>query len=136
MDATFEDWWGLLVFVFFILAFAVFIIKIIIEYPGLLSIKFVGSGESNENLIEEVDQQVEVELNNVSNSFKKRRIKPIIECTTIVSENSKAFINYSFAEVKCKKTMLILNSPILVKVGLGPELCNIASSCLPHSTDV
>ena len=40
-----QDWWGYLVFVFFIILFVIFLIKIFIEFPGLLEWSFVFSDD-------------------------------------------------------------------------------------------
>ena len=71
--ATSEDWWGLLVFVFFIFAIALFIIKILIEYPGLLDFKLT-YGDSTENLVEYTDLS-DIELDDVTTDILKERDK-------------------------------------------------------------
>ena len=40
-----QDWWGYLVFVFFIILFVIFLIKIFIQFPGLLEWRFVFSDD-------------------------------------------------------------------------------------------
>eukprot|EP00091_Calanus_sinicus_P021923 TRINITY_DN6707_c0_g2_i1.p1 TRINITY_DN6707_c0_g2~~TRINITY_DN6707_c0_g2_i1.p1 ORF type:complete len:112 (-),score=29.63 TRINITY_DN6707_c0_g2_i1:180-515(-) len=40
-----QDWWGYLVFGFFIILFVMFLIKIFIEFPGLLEWRFVFSDD-------------------------------------------------------------------------------------------
>ena len=73
--ASYEDWWGFLVFVFFILAIAMFVIKILIEYPGLLELRLFNS-DSTENLVEEVEHDDDdIELNNVARKVTKERDK-------------------------------------------------------------
>jgi flagellar biosynthesis/type III secretory pathway M-ring protein FliF/YscJ len=73
--ASYEDWWGFLVFVFFILALAMFVIKILIEYPGLLELRLFNS-DSSENLVEEVERHDDdIELNNVARKVTKERDK-------------------------------------------------------------
>merc|ERR1719153_1071012 len=71
--ATSEDWWGLLVFVFFIFAIALFIIKILIEYPGLLDFKLT-YGDSTENLVE-YTELCDMELDDVTTDIMKERDK-------------------------------------------------------------
>ena len=71
--ASYDDWWGFLIFVFFILAIAVFVIKILIEYPGLMEFKLVYS-DSIENLIEETEHD-DIEQNHISGEVSKERDK-------------------------------------------------------------
>eukprot|EP00091_Calanus_sinicus_P021922 TRINITY_DN6707_c0_g1_i1.p1 TRINITY_DN6707_c0_g1~~TRINITY_DN6707_c0_g1_i1.p1 ORF type:complete len:119 (-),score=29.69 TRINITY_DN6707_c0_g1_i1:157-513(-) len=51
-----QDWWGYLVFGFFIILFVIFLIKIFIEFPGLLEWRFVFSDDDDTN---SDDQDVE-----------------------------------------------------------------------------
>ena len=44
-----EDWWGYLIFVFFIVVIMVFVIKIGLEFPGLFEWNFLCSDLEDEN---------------------------------------------------------------------------------------
>ena len=61
-----EDWWGYLIFVFFIVVIVIFVIKIGLQFPGLFEWKFLCSNsedESSESEIEmeEADETVRVD---------------------------------------------------------------------------
>ena len=71
--ASYDDWWGFLIFVFFILAIALFIMKVLIEYPGLMELKLINS-ESTENLVEYAESD-DVELSDVTIDVAKERDK-------------------------------------------------------------
>ena len=47
--ATNEDWWGYLIFVFFIVVIVIFVIKILLQFPGLLEWRFVCSDLDDDN---------------------------------------------------------------------------------------
>ena len=90
MANSFEDWWGLMVFVFFIIAIAFFIIKILIEYPGLLEIKFFKS-YSTENLLETVEDE-DIELGDIK-SKKYRRINKVNKSSICEDDESEDIDN-------------------------------------------
>ena len=71
--ASYEDWWGFLIFVFFVLAIAMCVIKILIEYPGLMEWKLVYS-DSTENLIEDTEHD-DIELSDITREVTKERDK-------------------------------------------------------------
>ena len=66
MMATNEDWWGYLIFVFFIVVIVIFVIKIGLEFPGLFEWRFLCSNSEDESSesemeMEEADETVRVD---------------------------------------------------------------------------
>ena len=64
--ATNEDWWGYLIFVFFIVVIIIFVIKIGLQFPGLFEWKFLCSNSEDESSesemeMEEADETVRVD---------------------------------------------------------------------------
>ena len=55
MMATNEDWWGYLIFVFFIVVIVIFVIKIGLEFPGLFEWKFLCSNSEDERSESEIE---------------------------------------------------------------------------------
>ena len=72
--ATNEDWWGYLIFVFFIVVIVIFVIKIGLEFPGLFEWKFLCSnsedGRSDSEIeMDEADEAVQVDEPGEVNRF-------------------------------------------------------------------
>merc|ERR1711892_1493807 len=62
-----QDWWGYLVAVLFIILLIIFLIKVFIEFPGLLEWKVVfGSDELEEIDVEELER-IEIIEDTISN---------------------------------------------------------------------
>ena len=60
--ATNEDWWGYLIFVFFIVVIVIFVIKILLQFPGLLEWSFVCSDLEDDNSESDVEMEEIVEV--------------------------------------------------------------------------
>ena len=76
MMATNEDWWGYLIFVFFIMVIVIFVIKIGLEFPGLFDWKFLCSNSEDERIeseieMDEADEAVQVDELDESGRRKK-----------------------------------------------------------------
>jgi hypothetical protein len=59
--ATNEDWWGYLIFVFFIMVIIFFVIKIGLEFPGLFEWNFLCSNFEDESSESEMELEEENE---------------------------------------------------------------------------
>ena len=55
--ATNEDWWGYLIFVFFIVVIVIFVIKIGLEFPGLFEWNFLCSNSEDESSESEMEME-------------------------------------------------------------------------------
>jgi hypothetical protein len=74
--ATNEDWWGYLIFVFFIMVIVIFVIKIGLEFPGLFDWKFLCSNsedERSEYEIEMDDANEAMQVDELGESGKNER---------------------------------------------------------------
>ena len=60
--ATNEDWWGYLIFVLFIVVIVIFVIKIFLQFPGLLEWSFVCSDLEDDNSESDVEMEEIVEV--------------------------------------------------------------------------
>jgi hypothetical protein len=73
MMATNEDWWGYLIFVFFIMVIVIFVIKIGLEFPGLFDWKFLCSNSEDERSESEIEMDDAVQVDELDESGKNER---------------------------------------------------------------
>ena len=55
MIVTNEDWWGYMIFVFFIVVIVIFVIKLGLEFPGLFEWKFLCGDSKDESSKSEIE---------------------------------------------------------------------------------
>ena len=73
--ATNEDWWGYLIFVFFIVVIVIFVIKILLQFPGLLEWRFVCSDLDDDNSESDVEMdEVVVPVDELDDRDEEMRI--------------------------------------------------------------
>ena len=86
-----QDWWGYLIAVFFLITVIIFVIKILLEFPGLLEWKFVFSGAGEEDSSSDFDIEMNeiIEENKVSRTGPNLRTKVSAEKKTIQTSDGE-----------------------------------------------
>ena len=83
-----QDWWGYLVFVFFIILFVIFLIKIFIQFPGLLEWRFVFSDDETPRDEEDVERN-EITEEVARNPTPKTGCKKCTTLKAVLTEENK-----------------------------------------------
>ena len=86
-----QDWWGYLVFGFFIILFVIFLIKIFIQFPGLLEWRFVFSDDetgSDDGDVERNEIIEEIARNSTPKTGCKKSTKMKAVPTVIEERNT------------------------------------------------
>ena len=92
-----QDWWGYLIAVFFVITVIIFVIKILLEFPGLTEWKFVFSGTEEEDSSIDFDIEMNeiIRENKLSRTGPNMRTKVSAEKKTIQTSDGETDTNIS-----------------------------------------